>query len=169
MIHWKLCSLIYNCKIWSALKTESFFIIHLSANLTWMTGKLFIVLTYFTAEIFIRLITGYMPQTLLPVLYNRHRLCNSLTVACTYCNPRSYLEILRVTITGSFPTEFSTVPHLRQPFPFIWLDSCEVCFCLTIIPANQVLVIWLHKGKDGKEKETKMRNWDPAQFFTYYA
>lgn len=104
MIHWKLCSLIYNCEIWSALKTESFFIIHLSANLTWMAGKLFIVLTYFTAEIFIHLITGYLPQTLLAVLYNRYKLWNSLTVACKYCNPGSYLEILRFTTTSSFST-----------------------------------------------------------------
>lgn len=71
-----------------------------------MAENLFIVLTYFTAEIFMHMITRYL-TCFRPcwLLYNIHVLCNSLTVACRYYNPESFLELLKVTVTSSFPAE----------------------------------------------------------------
>lgn len=124
-----------------------------------MAGKLFIVLTHFTAEIFMHLIAGYLTQTMLAVLYNIHRLCHSFTVACKHYNPGSYLEILRVTRHQIFSYRAQHSASPKATFPFNWLDSCEVCSCLAIVPATQVLATWFNKIKTGKRKEPKLNQW----------
>lgn len=124
-------SLIYNCKIWSALKTESRFITHSSANLTWMARRLFIVLTYFTAEIFIHLITGYKPcwlcyiidtDCVIPLWWPANTVIQD-HIWKSWDSPSPALFLQRV--------HHSTLP--KATFPFNWLDSCEVCFCLTVL------------------------------------
>lgn len=140
------------------LKLKVFHNSSVCKTLTW-NKKLFIVLTYFAAEIFICLVE-YLPlDSAGCVIQHTQIKCHSFTVACEHYNPGLDLEIPRFTCYQLFSYRAQhSASCLRQSSPFNWLDSCEVGSCLAIVPATQGFSHLTQQSKDGEEKETKIKS-----------